>query len=88
MSPKTENRRYYFIAFALALALSVSNLSYGLVSDRVLATVKEETITLSDYQRFVSETTQKEESKTVDEALLKKMIEEKVVLGEAVRRKI
>jgi len=88
VSFKTENSKYFFIPLVLAFALSVSNLSYGLVSDRVLATVKDEPITLSDYQRFVLGTGQKEDNKPVDESLLKKMIEEKLILHEASRQNI
>ncbi|MGD1075034.1 MAG: peptidylprolyl isomerase [Thermodesulfovibrionales bacterium] len=89
MSFYSGYRKHFFIALVLAFALSVSNLSYGLVSDRLLATVKDEPITLSDYQRFVLlGTGHKEDNKPVDESLLKKMIEEKLILHEALRRNI
>jgi parvulin-like peptidyl-prolyl isomerase len=66
------------------------DLSHGLTVDSVIATVNNEVITLSDYQRFVAgigagNTGNKE---VVEEALLKRLIEEKVILHEAVRRGI
>lgn len=62
--------------------------SYGLTVDRVIATVNNEAITFSDYQRFVKGMNVKEDSDKVDEALLKGLIEVKVILQEAIRKGI
>lgn len=65
-----------------------ANLSYGLTVDRVLATVNNEVITFSDYQRFVKETGDTEKKDVVEGALLKRLIDERVILQEAIRRGI
>lgn len=62
--------------------------SYGLTVDRVIATVNNEAITFSDYQRFVKGMNVKEDSDKVDEELLKGLIEVKVILQEAIRKGI
>lgn len=62
--------------------------SYGLTVDSVIATVNNEIITLSDYQRFVASLGNTENKEVVEEVLLKRLIEEKVILHEALRRGI
>ncbi|MBI5189036.1 MAG: peptidylprolyl isomerase [Nitrospirae bacterium] len=62
------------------------NPSYGLTVNRVLATVNNEVITLSDYQRFVTGMGNIENKDVVDEVLLKRLVEERVILIEARKR--
>lgn len=62
------------------------NPSYGLTVDRVLATVNNEVITLSDYQRFVTGMGNIENKDVVDEVLLRRLVEERVILLEARKR--
>jgi len=57
-------------------------LTYGFTLDKVLAVVDQEVITLSDYLVFAKSMGAKATA-DVDEALLKKLIEEKVILHEA-----
>lgn len=59
---------------------------HGLTINRVLAIVNNEEITLSDYQRFA--TGIGENKDVVVEALLKRLIEERIILHEAIRRGI
>lgn len=62
-------------------------LSHGFTLDKVLAVVDKEVITLSDYLVFAKSMGAKKTT-DVDEALLKKLIEEKVILREAYARGI
>jgi parvulin-like peptidyl-prolyl isomerase len=79
-----------FCLFFLVSLFVFLDLSYGLTVDSVIATVNNEIITLSDYQRFVASigagNTRNKEA--VEEALLKRLLEEKIILHEAVRRGI
>lgn len=78
----------FFIFFLLYFEIMTANLSQGLTVDGVLATVNNEVITLSDYQRFVKETGNTEKKDVVEGALLKRLIDERVILQEAIRRGI
>jgi len=49
------------------------------IVDQVLATVNNEAITLSDYKRFISETGSPASPERVDESLLKKLIDDKII---------
>lgn len=60
--------------------------SRGLTVDRVLATVGNEAITISDYHRYVKTIGAIEQNGEINEGLLRGLIEERVVLNEAVRR--
>ncbi len=62
--------------------------SYGLTTDRVLATVDNDVITFSDYQRFIEDIGHIENKEIVNEAMLKRLIEEKLILHEAKRKNI
>ena len=76
-----------FIFIMLSYILSV-NSSYAVIVDRVLATVDDEIITYVDYQQFVKDAGETENKDLVDEKLLKRMIEEKIILQEARRKGI
>lgn len=78
----------FFIFFLLYFEITTANLSHGLTVDGVLATVNNEVITLSDYQRFVKEIGGTEKEDVVEGALLKRLIDERVILQEAIRRGI
>lgn len=51
--------------------------------DRVLAIVNNEVVTLSDYKRFISKAGSSASPEIVDESLLKKIIDDKIILIEA-----
>lgn len=80
----------HILIYSLILMFLFSpHVSYGLTMDRVLASVNDEIITLADYKKVIKilgETTHGENKDTVDENLLKKMIEEKLIVQEAKRR--
>ncbi len=57
--------------------------SQAVTVERVLATVNKEIITLSDYKRFLSKINSAEDAETVNERVLKNLIEEKIILQEA-----
>jgi len=73
-------------AFVTFVLLLTGGPSYGFTLDKVLATVEKEAITLSDYLLFASSLGIEASMDKVDETLLKKLIEEKVILAEAKRR--
>ncbi len=78
-----------FIFLFLYLEIVSADPSYGITADRVLATVNNEAITLSDYQRFIVNIGNNTGDKNaVDETVLKRLIEEKVILHEAIKRGI
>lgn len=80
--------RCYYILLLLILTTSmlIPEGSYGRIVDRVLATVGGEAITLADYQKFVRTAGDVDISETVEQDMLKKMIEEKIILQEAKRK--
>jgi peptidyl-prolyl cis-trans isomerase SurA len=57
--------------------------SFSLTVDRVIATVNNEIITQSDYNRFISKTDTFKGEGEIDENILKRIIEEKILLQEA-----
>lgn len=80
---------YYYLIFFVFIIVSMilpTDHSCGFTMDKVLATVDNEAITLSDYQRFVKDTGTIEQKDEIDEGLLRSLIEEKVILHEAIRR--
>jgi parvulin-like peptidyl-prolyl isomerase len=82
-------RIHPFIFWFLYLEIVSAGPSYGITADRVLATVNNEAITLSDYQRFIVDIGNNTENKNmVDETVLKRLIEEKVILHEAIKKGI
>ncbi len=76
--------KFPFLCITLA-HLVYAGASYGFTVDRVLATVGGDPVTFSDYRIFVK-AAGVSETGTVDEGLLKKLIEERVILMEARRR--
>jgi peptidyl-prolyl cis-trans isomerase SurA len=60
-----------------------TSISEAATVDRVLATVNKEAITLSDYKKFIFQIGASESFDKVDESLLKKLIEDKIILIEA-----
>jgi peptidyl-prolyl cis-trans isomerase SurA len=72
----------WILCFSLLLSFT-DGTSHGLTVDRVLATVNNEVVTLSDYKRFVAKSDQASDHDTVSEYHLKKLIEEMLVLEEA-----
>ncbi|HWR57549.1 MAG TPA: peptidyl-prolyl cis-trans isomerase [Thermodesulfovibrionales bacterium] len=70
----------------VAMLLAFEPCSYGITVDRALASVDDEWITLSDYQLYLKSLGVAWNTDIVDEGILKKMMEEKVLLHEAKRR--
>jgi peptidyl-prolyl cis-trans isomerase SurA len=83
-------RGKYILIYSLLMGFLVfSQGSYGLTVDRVLASVNGEIITLADYKKAVTilgEVSYGEDRNTIDEALLRKLIEDKLIVQEAKRR--
>jgi parvulin-like peptidyl-prolyl isomerase len=78
-----------FVAVSIAfLFLAVAAPSHGVTVDKVIATVDKEPVTLSDYILFARSLGVETDKELVDERVLRKLIEEKVILCEARRRGI
>ncbi|MEW6001760.1 MAG: peptidylprolyl isomerase [Nitrospirota bacterium] len=91
LSPSIHKDRLVYSVFLPAILVSLlvkANLSYGVTVDGVLATIGNEVITLSDYQQYVKSTGNAENIDEVDKELLKKLIEERIILNEAMKRGI
>ncbi len=73
--------------FLVSLFVSVTS-SYAIKADKVLATVNNEVIKFSDYQRFVKNIGNVKNKDVVDKDLLKRLIKEKIILHEAIRNGI
>jgi peptidyl-prolyl cis-trans isomerase SurA len=80
------NCHYVFLFLILTTSLLIPEISYGRIVDRVLATVGGEAITLADYQKFVRTAGDVSSNEMVEQDILKKMIEEKILLHEAKRK--
>jgi peptidyl-prolyl cis-trans isomerase SurA len=89
-----KSKSYMIRNITLFLMFLINSLavcpSYAITVDRVIATVGNDVITLTDYKQFVKsmdgniEDTGKMENKdVVDETLLKRLIEERIILQEA-----
>jgi peptidyl-prolyl cis-trans isomerase SurA len=77
------------IVLCASLIVSVAaTASYAFTLDKVLAVVDQDVITLSDYLLFAKSMGVVENMDVINEALLKKLMEEKVILHEANRRGI
>lgn len=93
MGARNMNRKpIRFIGLTAAAYLTfivfwTGGLSYGFTLDKVLAVVDNDAITLTDYLLFAkSMDVGVSEHADVDKTLLKKLIEEKIILHEATRR--
>jgi parvulin-like peptidyl-prolyl isomerase len=62
--------------------------SFGITAGKVLATVEDEEITISDYQNFIKGIGGIENTDVVDKALLERLIADKIIRHTAVRREI
>ncbi len=71
------------VTFLLVTAAVPSD---GMTVDRVVATIDKEAVTLSDYLLFAKSLGMPANKDVVDETVLKKLIEEKVILNEARKR--
>jgi peptidyl-prolyl cis-trans isomerase SurA len=80
------NCHYILLLLILTTSLLIPEGSYGRVVDRVLATVGGEAITLADYEKLVRTAGGGDISETVEQDMLKKMIEEKIIVQEAKRK--
>ena len=76
------------LLLVILVVMSFPDNSQGAMPDRILAVVNNEVITLTDYKRFLKYIGFSNRGDGIDEGLLKKLIEEKVILYEAKRREI
>ena len=74
--------------FIFAVLLQFQSRSYAFTVNRILASVDDEVITLLDYQWYLKSLGAPINPDVVDESVLKKMMEEKVLVHEAKRRGI
>jgi len=72
----------------MTIFLMLTKASYGITTDRVLATVNNEAIFLSDYLFFAKSLGAPENDIVVREKLLKRLMEEKLILQEATKREL
>ena len=68
---------------ACLLLLFLADLSSAVIMDKVLATVNNEVVTLSDYRMFIRKMDSSAPGDAVSEYLLRRLIEEKLILQEA-----
>ena len=75
------------IAVCALLLVLLSNAAsvFGVTVDRVLATVGGEIITLTEYKQFLK-AVNREDSGDVDQALLRQLVEERIIIQEAKRK--
>jgi len=82
--------RPYLFRHALTLmiivVLSFPGFSLGTTVDRILATIDDQVITLADYKIFMRGLSGRQTDDSVDEKLLRQLIEEKMIALEAKRR--
>lgn len=81
-----ENSLRSALLFFCLLVFAVS--AAGAEKERILATVNGEPVTFSDYRRFVLKIDPSMRTDGIDDAILKKVIEEKLILQEASRQGI
>lgn len=84
----TPNVNCTFTALILAGFLLITSPSSGLAVEKVLATVDDEEITLADYQYFLKVSGEKTNTDVINEKLLERLIVDKIILHNAVRRGI
>ena len=77
-----------FIVFIMVTFLITAPPSFGLTLDKVLATVEDEVITLSDYQHFLKVIGDLKNTDVINETLLNRLIADKIIIHTAVRRGI
>lgn len=81
-----SNLYYLCVVFFFLVGLFVAvTFSYALKVDKVLATVNNEVIKFSDYQRFVKNIGNVKNKDVVDKDLLKRLMKEKIILHEAIK---
>jgi len=76
-------QKYHGILFSIFFLFLAAGTSFGLTVDRVLATVNNEVITLSDYRKFVLRVDPYADRDNVREPYLRRLIEEHLILQEA-----
>jgi peptidyl-prolyl cis-trans isomerase SurA len=76
-------QRLKIIFITMLCLMTIATTTEAIMVDRVLATVNNEVVTLSDYKRFVLRAGSSEASEAVDEKQLKKVIDEKLIFLEA-----
>jgi len=79
----SKMRKTGFSCLVLLFMLIVSGEISAITVDRVIATVNGEAVTFSDYRRFIGKIDPAADRDAVQETLLKRLIEEKILLQEA-----
>lgn len=74
------------LLFVILSPLISADVAYGVVVDRILATVGDEVITSADYQQFMKRIGDSGNKDVVDENLLKRFIEERIILQEGKKK--
>lgn len=75
----------YSFSILTAILLTFAVSAFGVTIDKVIASVNNDLITLSDYQKFAIGIGETEKTDKVDEELLNKLIAERIILQEAIR---
>jgi|WetSurSiteA1Bulk_404760.scaffolds.fasta_scaffold00584_9 parvulin-like peptidyl-prolyl isomerase len=75
------------VFFSMNFALQITP-SFALIVDRILATVNDEIITYADYVRFTGKSMNMTDQDWVDEELLRRLIEDRMILSEAKKKGI
>lgn len=75
----------YSLSVLTAILLNLSTSAFGITIDKVIASVNNDLITLSDYQKFAIGMGEAEKKDKVDEELLNKLIAERIILQEAIK---
>ena len=74
------------LTLVFIVLLSLPGFSQGTTVDRILATIDDQVITLADYKIFIKGLSDRQADDSIDEKLLRQLIEEKMIALEAKRR--
>lgn len=88
MIPEKNSRYWGTIACAVVFSLLIVPSMYGATVERIVATVDDHVITFSDYRVFYRSLYSAEAPDTVDERVLRLLIEEQLIAREAKRKGI
>jgi parvulin-like peptidyl-prolyl isomerase len=86
-------KKYAIVTLLLSVFFSMNfplqiRPSFALIVDRILATVNDEIITYADYVRFTGKSMHMTDQDWVDEELLRRLIEDRMILSEAKKKGI
>jgi len=78
-------RIFWSVSSVAVLLILMTTAAFGLTVDRVLATLNNEVVTLSDYKKYLAKIAETGDRENVREVYLKRLIEERLILQEAKR---